>query len=145
MRMSTKGRYGLRLMVALADRYGTGPVDVRTISREQAISANYVHVLLGTLKTVGLVRSTRGRDGGYELARRPATITAFDVVSALEGQTAPAECVAEPGACPRAGTCPTRDVWCQLAASIDGVMKSLTLQRLADDRRAQDEALSYSI
>ena len=145
MKMSTKGRYGLRLMVALADRYGTGPVDVRTLSKEQAISPNYVHLLMGTLKAVGLVRSVRGRDGGYELARRPAHITALDVVSALEGRTAPAECVAEPGACPRADTCPTRDVWCQVAATIDGLLKGMTLQRLTDDRRAQDEAMNYCI
>ena len=145
MKMSTKGRYGLRLMVALAARYGSGPVRVNTVAREQGISANYIHVLMGGLKAAGLVRSVRGPNGGYELTRAPGAITALDVVSVLEGETVPVDCVAEPGTCPRAAECPTRDVWCQVAASVDGVLKGLTLQGLTEGRRARDEALSYCI
>lgn len=145
MKMSTKGRYGLRLMVSLASHYGEGPVPVDTVAQEQGVSANYIHVLMGTMKVAGLVRSVRGPNGGYELARKPAEITAFDVVSVLEGDTVPVECVAEPGTCPRAASCPTRDVWCQVASSVDGVLKSMTLQNLVEHQRGQDSTPNYSI
>ena len=145
MKISTKGRYGLRLMVALAVRYGAGPVRVDVLSRDEDISANYIHVLMGVLKAAGLVRSIRGANGGYELARSPSKITSYEVVSVLEGNTVPVECVAEPGTCPRAEGCPTRNVWCRIAASVDEILKSMTLQDLADEQNRQEEAIHYSI
>ncbi|MBT3286141.1 MAG: RrF2 family transcriptional regulator [Victivallales bacterium] len=145
MKMSTKGRYGLRLMVSLAEHYGDGPVRVGTVVQEQGITANYVHVLMGTLKAAGLVRSTRGPKGGYELTRKPSAITAFDVVSALEGETIPVDCVAKPGTCLRAEACPTRDVWCQVAGAVDGVLKGLTLRTLAENRPGLNETPNYCI
>ena len=145
MKMSTKGRYGLRLMVSLAEHYGDGPVPVGTVVQEQGITSNYIHVLMGGLRTAGLVRSTRGPNGGYELTRRPGEITAFDVVAVLEGETMPADCVAEPGTCPRAEACPTRDVWCQVAASVNDVLKGLTLETLAEKRRGLSETPNYCI
>jgi len=145
MKMSTKGRYGLRLMVSLAEHYGDGPVRVDTVAAEQGISANYIHVLMGGLKAAGLIGSTRGPNGGYRLRRKPSEITAFDVVSVLEGETAPVECVAEPSNCTRAAACPTRDVWCQIAAAVDGVLKGLSLETLAETRRGRNGALNYCI
>jgi len=145
MKMSTKGRYGLRLMVALAARHGSGPVRGETVAEEQAISTNYIHVLMGTLKTAGLVKSIRGPNGGYELTRKPSAITAFDVISVLEGNTVPVECVADPGSCPRHAGCPARDVWCRIAASVDGILKDLTLQALAETRRDGEDAVNYCV
>lgn len=145
MKMSTKGRYGLRLMVSLAAHYGEGPVPVDTVVREQGVTANYIHVLMGGMKAAGLVRSVRGPNGGYELTRKPAEITAFDVVSVLEGDTVPVECVAQPGSCPRAGTCPTRDVWCQVAKSVDDVLKSMTLQDLAENQQGHQSTPNFCI
>ena len=142
MRMSTKGRYGLRLMVSLGAHYGKGPVSVDTVVAEQGISANYIHVLMGGLRTAGLVRSVRGPNGGYELARRPAEISAFDIVTVLEGDTMPVECVAEPSSCPRAATCPTREVWRQVSASMEGVLKGLTVETLV---RNQGRSPDYCI
>lgn len=139
MRMSTKGRYGLRLMVSLATHYGDGPVGVDTVVDEQGISANYIHVLMGGLKTAGLVRSIRGPNGGYELARSPAEITAFDIVTVLEGDIMPVECVTEPSSCPRAATCPTREVWRQVSDSMDGVLKGLTVEALVQKQGRQPD------
>jgi len=145
MKMSTKGRYGLRLMVCLAARYGQGPIGVEVIADEQAISPKYIHVLMGSLKTAGLIRSHRGRDGGYELARKPDAITAFEVVSALEGRTLPADCVAEPGICSRVSICPTRQVWCQMANAIDAVLKGITLENLLETSCGPGQQLHYCI
>ncbi|MEN6368167.1 MAG: RrF2 family transcriptional regulator [Thermotogota bacterium] len=131
MRMSTRGRYGLRVMMELASQFGRGPVQVEGIAKSQAISGKYIHVLVTGLKSSGLVRAVRGPGGGYELTRDPSTITALDVVSALEGRTAPVPCVADAPACPRSDHCAARDVWCEVAAAIDRVLSGLTLSELA--------------
>jgi Rrf2 family protein len=146
MKMSAKGRYGLRVMVELASRFGQGPVLVGDIAKTQAISSKYIHVLVGGLKSAGLVCAVRGPNGGYQLTRSPATITALDVVSALEGQSVPAPCVADSSYCSRADRCATRDVWCEVAAAVDGVLSNLTLEQLAMRQHAKQEApLTYYI
>lgn len=131
MRMSTKGRYGLRLMVALAGHYGKGPLQINLVSQNESISKNYIRVLMGGLKAAGLVQSVRGTGGGYELTRDPGTITAFQVVSALEEEMLPAPCVKTPESCPLAQGCTTREVWCRMAACIHETLKGVTLQELA--------------
>ena len=135
MKVSTKGRYGLRLMVALAAHYGKGPLGVDQISREEKISPNYIRVLLGGLKGTGLVRSVRGAKGGYELVRDPTEVTAFDVVSALEEELMPVDCVSGPGVCSHREDCSTREVWCEIAASVDEILKGQTLQDLVTKRQ----------
>jgi Rrf2 family protein len=132
-------------MVELAIRHGSGPVLVTALAESQGISANYIHVLMGGLKTAGLVRSLRGPNGGYELTRKPEDISAFDVVSALEGDTVPVECVSDPGCCPRSAHCVTRDMWCRIAASADEILKSQTLAQLAESQCSQDHHLTYTI
>ncbi len=131
MRMSTKGRYGLRVMIELAAHYGNGPVLVETIATNQGISGKYIHVLVGGLRAAGLVRTVRGPSGGYELAKRPSTVTARDVIAALEGRSAPVNCVLEASCCSRATLCAARDLWCEVASAVDGVLSAVTLDRLA--------------
>jgi Rrf2 family protein len=130
MKMSTKGRYGLRVMMELAKSYGGGPVLVDEIAKSQGVSGKYIHVLVAGLRSAGLLRATRGRNGGYSLARKPSAITLLDIISAMEGRTAPVDCVADRKACPRSRRCAARDVWCDVAAAIDGVLSSLTLEQL---------------
>ena len=136
MKMSTKGRYGLRVMMELADHYGRGPVPVQTIARKQDISGKYIHILAIGLRSAGLLRTVRGPSGGYELTRSPSSITALEVVSALEGRTAPVECVASASACRRSGRCAVRDVWCDVASAIDRVLSGLTLEQLSARQRS---------
>ena len=146
MKMSTRGRYGLRVMMELAMNFGRGPVLVETIAKKQEISGKYIHVLVTGLRSAGLVRTVRGPSGGYELTRPPSKITALEVVAALEGRNVPVECVADASSCPRAGRCATRDVWCDVASAMNGVLSGLTLAQLADRQRAkQDEAVAYQI
>jgi len=146
MKMSTKGRYGLRVMIELAGRWGRGPVPVEEIARNQKISGKYIHLLVIGLRSAGLVRTARGPGGGYALSRDPSRITALDVVSALEGRSAPVECVADPSSCTRAGRCAARTVWCDVAAAVDGVLSRTTLAHLAAAQSAMaEEAPSYCI
>lgn len=139
MKMSTRGRYGLRVMMELAGNYGRGPLPADAIARSQDISGKYIHVLATGLRSAGLVRAVRGPNGGYELARRPSAITALDVVSALEGRTTPVGCVADASCCPRAGRCAARDVWCEVASAVDRVLSRLTIGQLAARQRARQE------
>jgi len=145
MLVSTKGRYGLRLMVYLASRYGSGPVGVEVMVRDQGISGNYIHVLLGSLKVSGLVRSLRGRAGGYELTCSPSEITAYDVVVALEGSEKLVECVGDASVCSRSGRCPTRGLWCEIAQAVDGILRGVTLQSLAEDLAGLESGQDYCI
>jgi Rrf2 family transcriptional regulator, cysteine metabolism repressor len=146
MKISTKGRYGLRVMVELADHFGDGPMAVEEIARNQDISGKYIHVLVTGLRSAGLVRTVRGPNGGYELAKKPSTITAHDVVAALEGRSAPVECVVDASSCPRAEGCAARDLWCEIASAVDGVLSAVTLDHLLAKQRAkQKQPLNYSI
>lgn len=140
MRMSTKGRYGLRVMVELARHYGDGPVSVDVLSENQEISGNYIHVIVNSLKAAGLVRTSRGPNGGYELTRDPSTITALDVISVLEGRSIPVECVADAGLCRRSKRCAARDMWCEIAAAMDKVLSDMTLAHLAgnEDEKSRE-------
>jgi Rrf2 family protein len=146
MKITTKGRYGLRLMLELALQEGQGPVPVELLERRQGISGKYIHQLMLALKNAGLVRTVRGPRGGYELAKPAGTVTAFDVVSILEGPPVPVECVSDPAACERAGTCVTRDLWREVAAAVEGVLQTATLAELARRARAQEpDSLTFFI
>lgn len=139
MKISTKGRYGLRAMMELANHYGQGPMPVETIARNQDISGKYIHIIVMDLRSAGLVRSVRGPNGGYELAKTPTAITVLDVISALEGKCIPVECVADTAFCSRAGHCAARDVWCDVASAVDEILSALTLEQLAAKQRSKDE------
>jgi Rrf2 family cysteine metabolism transcriptional repressor len=146
MKMSTRGRYGLRVMMELAGHYGRGPLSVDYLARNQDISGKYIHLLAIGLRSAGLVRTVRGPSGGYELTKSPSSITALDVVSALEGRSTPVECVANVLSCPRAGRCAARDVWCDVASAVDGVLSGHTLEQLSARQRAKaEEPASYCI
>ncbi len=146
MKISTRGRYGLRVMMELAGHYGRSPMPVDAIARNQDISNKYIHLLVMGLRSAGLVHTVRGPGGGYELAKNPSSITALDVVSVLEGRSAPVECVANTASCPRAGGCAARDLWCDVASAVDGVLSGLTLAQLSARQRAKaEDSPSYCI
>jgi len=133
-------------MMELASRYGKGSVLAETIAGNQEISVRYIHNIVSTLKSAGLVSVSRGRNGGYELARPPSLITVLDVVNILEGPVSPADCVLKKEGCTRAGTCAARDIWVELGEAMTRVMKGVTLEQLAERQRIRKDALtSYSI
>lgn len=132
MRLSTKGRYGLRAMLDIAQSQEDGPVAIHTIAQRQDLSSRYLEQLLIPLKQAGLVKSVRGSQGGYVLGRTADGITVGDVIRVLEGPIAPVDCVNElnPDDCDRADYCVTKKIWSRLRDSIVEVLDSYTLDDL---------------
>lgn len=117
-------------MIELALFYGGGPLLMRAISEKHGISRKYLHALLTSLKTAGLVRSVRGSGGGYVLARAPSKVTVAEVMRVLEGTLSPSECVEDGDICERSGTCVAHELWRDLARIIDQRLGSVTLADL---------------
>jgi Rrf2 family transcriptional regulator, cysteine metabolism repressor len=134
MKLSTKGRYGARAALELALRFGSGPIMVREIAESQNISERYLEHILNTLRASGVVRSTRGARGGYELARPPSAITLGDVVRSLEGPLDIVNCT-RAGECERADECATMEVWMAIRESIEGILDGVTLEGLVARHR----------
>jgi len=110
MRLTTKGRYGLRLVLDIAQHQEKGPVSMAETSLRQDVSVKYLERLVGELQRAGFVRSVRGREGGHLLAIAPERITVGDVVRALEGDSAVLACSSNRLACPRSVHCLTRTI-----------------------------------
>ena len=138
LKLSTKGRYGLRALIDLAAAHGDGPVLVRSVADNQEISSKYLHALLASLKSAGLVRSVRGSGGGYALARHPAEIKLSEVIEALEGPLTLVDCVSDAAICDRSGRCAARDIWSTLSETITDVLAGITLADLLERQRAKD-------
>lgn len=144
LKLSTKGRYGLKAMVDLAVEYGIGQVSVATLARNQGISEAYLEQLIGALRRAGLINATRGAQGGYSLARAPEEISVREVLTVLEGGTTLVDCVgSEPFSCENACMCSSRPLWLKLQAKIDDVLSGTSINDLAEDyikqRRRFDE------
>jgi Rrf2 family cysteine metabolism transcriptional repressor len=146
LQMSTRSRYGLRLMVFLASSYGNGIVLMKDVSRREEISEKYLGQIIIPLKNAGLVTSQRGSKGGYALARLPESITVKDVVEAIEGDLAPVPCVEDSEPCARKSSCIAARVWKKLADDMAASLSSFTLAELARQAREMGEPVpNYSI
>ena len=132
MKLSTRGRYGTRLMVDLAEHHAQGPIPLAEIAKRQDLSAKYLEQLIILLKGAGLIRSARGRRGGYMLSRKPKEISVGEIVEVLEGRLAVVDCVMEPDLCYRSPNCPTRDIWVNMTDAIKKQLYSITLQEILD-------------
>ena len=132
MKISTRGRYGLRVLLELASRRGNRPVRLKEIAKSQQLSLNYIEHLIGPLVTAGMVKTVRGISGGVQLSRNAAEIKVSEVIALYEGSNAPVECVDNPKVCSRSGQCVTRDIWCELKQAADKVLNSRTLQDLIE-------------
>ena len=133
MKITTRSRYGTRLIVELALRWGEAPVRLGGIAREGDLPVKYLEQLIIHLKRSGLISSTRGPSGGYCLSRSPETITVWDIVKVLEKEERVAPCVNDPLACNRSGVCPTRDVWSKVAQAVEEQLTSITLADLVGE------------
>ena len=129
MKLSTRTRYGVRMMLALARHYGQGSVYLKDIAKSEEISEKYLSQIIIPLRGVGLVHSVRGAYGGYSLAKAPSEITLKDIVDVLEGDCL-VDCVRDPGICPRTQSCASRDVWDLLGGKISELLASVTLEKL---------------
>ncbi len=137
MKLSTKGRYGLRAMIDLARYSENEPVSISSIAARQDISERYLEQLVGLLKKAGLVRSIRGATGGYVLARNSGEISVGDVLRALEGSLEPVKCAAfysEEG-CMASDGCVTKYVWQKINESINETVDHMMLDELVRESR----------
>ncbi|MGI5858492.1 MAG: RrF2 family transcriptional regulator [Tepidanaerobacteraceae bacterium] len=137
MRLSTKGRYGLKAMFDLTVNYGNEPISLKSIAERQDISEHYLEQLMATLRKSGLVYSVRGAYGGYLLSRKPSEITVGDVLRVLEGPIGLVDCVLEHDAieCQKYQDCITRIVWEKIRDSIIETIDSITLEDMYDEAK----------
>ncbi len=137
---STKGEYGVRLMVQLGRHFGAGPASLAEIAAEEDLPRAYLEQLVVNLREAGLVTSTRGAHGGYELARPPATISMTEVLRALEGPIAPMLCASEDPehalVCDRSTRCTVNLLWVRVRDAVAGALDSMTLADLVPPRIA---------
>ena len=139
MKLSTRGRYGLRALLDLAVHQGEGLVLLKDIARRQEVSLPYLEHLITPLVAAGLVKSTRGARGGVLLLRSPAEVKLSEVVQLLEGSIAPVDCVNDPKVCNRSASCVTRDIWIQMKEAMTQVLDSTTLQDLVERQRQKGQ------
>lgn len=137
MKISTKGRYGLRALIDLAQYSEIEPVSISSISARQGISERYLEQLMALLKKAGLVKSIRGAGGGYVLAKATSEISVGDVLRALEGSLEPVECPAfhEEVSCEAAGGCVTKYVWKKINESINQTVDEMKLEKLVEESK----------
>jgi len=135
MKISTKGRYGLRAMVDIAIYSKEAKVSINSIAQRQDISSNYLEIIIALLKKAGYVSSTRGAKGGYALAKDPKDISVGDLLRALEGDLNPIECAQfyTEQTCTNFDTCATKFVWKKMEESITAAVNSISLQDIVEE------------
>lgn len=158
MRLTTKSRYGLRAMFDIAYHCGTAPAQIQDISRRQEVSPRYLEQIFQNLKRAGILKSKRGPQGGYFLARTPDKITVLEILNATEQDVLLVECcgttvkktkrVAE---CPFEGSCVTQTVWEEASMLLNDLFAGITLQNLCERghamgvKREQEHRFMYYI
>jgi Rrf2 family protein len=149
MKISTKGRYGLRAMMDLATYGGEGrsPVFLSDIAKRQGISDKYLEHIFASLHKAGLVKALRGRKGGYLLNKQPGDITLNEILAVLEGPCSLVDCVSDVRACPKTETCASREVWTMLGNKIEETLKGVTLASVAERQKEKtnNEPIMYNI
>lgn len=131
MKISTRGRYALRLMLDLAAHGGEQePVSLRDVAARQTLSDKYLEQIVTPLSRAGLVRSVRGAGGGYLLTRSPKEYTVGDILRPLEGDLAPVECATDPEYCSRCDECVTIGLWQEIHQAVSRVVDGVTLADL---------------
>lgn len=141
MKLSTKGRYGLRAMLELGINANIEALSIKKISERQGISENYLEQIIATLKKHGFVKSTRGPKGGYSLKKNPDEISVGDILRVLEGDLSPVDCmeVNDNFACSDSELCVTKFVWKKISDSINEVVDNISLADLINEQFRIDD------
>ena len=133
MKISTKGRYALRMLIDLASHRDEGFVSLKDIAERQDISKKYLEQIVPMLNKDGILRTNRGNRGGYQLAKQPADITVGDILRSTEGNLAPVSCLEfEPNECPRMDECATLYIWEGLYKVVTEYLDTISLQAIID-------------
>lgn len=138
MKISTRGRYALRLMLDLAMNDKDQYITIKSISERQEISGKYLEQIISVLNRAGYVKSIRGAQGGYKLAKPAEEYTVGMILRLIEGSLAPVACMDdEPNVCPRCDKCATLSVWEKVNKAVSDVVDNITLADLAEEQRAK--------
>ncbi|URN92950.1 MAG: Rrf2 family transcriptional regulator [Candidatus Pristimantibacillus lignocellulolyticus] len=137
MKISTKGRYGLTIMMELAMKFGEGPISLKSIAEKNNLSEHYLEQLIAPLRNAGYVKSIRGAYGGYVLSKEPSDITTGDIIRVLEGPISPVDFTEEDDPA-------KRNLWLRIRDSIANVMDSTTLEHLINYSEEPDKENSES-
>lgn len=142
MKISTKGRYALRLMLDLAINDGEELIRIKDISKRQGISEKYLEQIISYLKKAGYVKSLRGAQGGYRLSMEPKEYSVGMILRLTEGNMVPVGCLEERESCDRIDSCTTMRLWAMINDAVKGVIDKITLQDLVDWEREEKEKLT---
>jgi Rrf2 family cysteine metabolism transcriptional repressor len=143
LRVSSRGRYGVKAVFELARRYGPQPVSLTVVARAQGVSEPYLEQLMPALKRAGLVEAVRGAQGGYRLAVPPHAVSVGDVVRALEGPIMLTTCTSDdPAECPELARCIGPDVWSRVQEALVATMDAMTFDQLVA-RQAETPAWAW--
>lgn len=138
MRISTKGRYSLRMLLDLAEHRDQGFIALKDIANRQGISKKYLEQIVTLLNNSDLLRTNRGNQGGYMLAKDPDQCTVGQILRITEGNMAPVACMDDnPNQCERAGFCKTLSIWKGLKTVVDDYLDGITLQMILDDNASR--------
>ncbi|HDH98916.1 MAG: RrF2 family transcriptional regulator [Deltaproteobacteria bacterium] len=133
MKLSTRSRYGSRMMLDLAQHYDEGPVQIGDVSKREDISVKYLEQLIIPLKKANFVKSVRGPKGGHMLAKPPEEITVGEIVRILEGGINLSNCIENPEVCDRTRDCLTRGVWEEATKAMYDKLNSVTLSKIINE------------
>ncbi len=139
MKLSTRTRYGTRLMLDMALHHEKGPIQLGDIAKRQEISVKYLEQIVIPLKKAGLIESVRGSKGGHFLARPPEEISMAEIVALLEGSVSIMKCCDHPELCNRSAACLPRQVWSEASAAMYEKLKSFSLWDLVQKGKAFEE------
>jgi Rrf2 family protein len=144
MKLSTKTRYGLRIMIDLAAKNAGQPIHLSEIAKRQCLSDKYLEQIIAILKSADLVVSVRGAKGGYYLSRAASAITALDIVESIEGKISLVDCLNDL-TCKRDDYCAAQKLWAGLSDDMCKSLKKITLAKLAKWQNEADNSLNYVI
>ncbi|MFH1459004.1 MAG: Rrf2 family transcriptional regulator [Candidatus Omnitrophota bacterium] len=146
MKLSTRTRYGTRLMLELGIHYDQGPIFLKDIAKLEDISEKYLSQIIIPLKNSGLVNSFRGAHGGYVLAKPPNKISMRSIIEVLEGNLSLVDCVKKPSLCSRVSMCTTRSLWGLLSDKVGEVLQEMTLLDLVNQcKNKKSHVINYCI
>ncbi len=147
MKISTRGRYGVRFMLDLAVNESASAVSLGEVASRQGISEKYLWQVVNPLKAAGIIQSVRGAGGGYRLARNPVDLTLREIISVLEGGLAITDCIEDAAGCDLSATCVVRRMWQRFTDNLAHSMEQVTLKELADEYRLarNTSAINYEI
>ncbi len=143
MKLSTKTRYGTRILIELALKIDDGPVKVSKIASSQKIPVKYLEQILRTLKLAGIVKSMRGPKGGHLLARKPENLSLGQIVRLFEGQTDLVECVSSPEKCDMASECLVRNAWYDATSVLYEKLDGISIADLIGEKDNKSTCIPY--